>query len=597
MIGSILIANRGEIAVRLIRAYRDLGLTTVAVFSDADAGALHVRLATDSRRIGPAPVNESYLDIDAVIAAAIDSGASAIDPGYGMLSENAAFAKAVVDAGLAFVGPSSEVIATMADKVSARAAAVRADVPVIPGSDGVLRSRDGAAEAVARLGYPVIVKSVFGGGGRGMRIVDTPEGLDAALDAAADESSAAFGRPEVFVECYLRGARHIEVQIVGDSHGTVVHLGDRDCSVQRRQQKIIEEAPAPMLPPATRQSIAAAAIRLAVEVGYTSTGTVEFLFEPSSGRFYFLEMNTRLQVEHGVTELVTGIDLAATRLRIAAGEPLGFEQKDVRISGHAIQARLAAEDPTRNFAPNPGPVKALEVPAGPWVRVDMGVAAGDVVAREYDSMFGKVLVWGEDRECARQRLIGALDEFQLDGFATTARYCTQVLRSTEFVKIEHTTSSVEESWIPQADNASPGNEVRRVQSDASSQQVAVRHVDIATTSGTHSVTIYGLCTGEPKSLQTSQIRRVDGEGQQPQVPEGGLCAPMDGVIVAIKAATGDVVEPGDVVAVVEAMKMQMPIAARHRGVIAEIFATVGMTVSSGQQLAQMVGRRICARLL
>lgn len=587
MIDSVLIANRGEIAVRLIRAYRDLGLTTVAVFSDADAGALHVRLADDSRRIGPAPVRESYLDINAVIAAAVDAGVSAVDPGYGMLSENAAFAKAVADAGLAFVGPSSEVISTMGDKVSARAAAVRAQVPVIPGSDGVLRSQDGAAEAVARLGYPVIVKSVFGGGGRGMRIVGTPTDLDAALDAAADESSAAFGRPEVFVERYLRGARHIEVQIVADNFGTVVHLGDRDCSVQRRQQKIIEEAPAPMIPPETRQSITAAAIRLAVEVGYTSTGTVEFLFEPSSGQFYFLEMNTRLQVEHGVTEMVTGIDLAATRLRIAAGERLGFEQKEVCIRGHAIQARLAAEDPTRNFAPTPGQVEALEVPTGPWVRADMGVTAGDFVAREYDSMFGKILAWGDDREGARRRLIGALDEFHLDGFATTARYCTQVLRSTEFAEVQHTTSSVEESWIPLEDNASPGAGARRVQHDAIAEPMSMRHVEIATTSGTHYVAIYGHRGDEAKPLQGNQSRRERAASQQSLPSAEGLCAPMDGVIVAFKVATGDVVEVGDVVAVVEAMKMQVPVPARQHGVIAEVLAMVGMTVCSGQQLARL----------
>jgi acetyl-CoA/propionyl-CoA carboxylase biotin carboxyl carrier protein len=587
VIGSILIANRGEIAVRLIRAYRDMGLSTVAVFSDADADAMHVRLADDSRRIGPAPVRESYLDIDAIVGAAIDSGVSAVDPGYGMLSENAAFAEAVVGAGLTFVGPSSEVIAKMGDKVSARAAAMRADVPVVPGSDGVLQAQDGAAVA-AGLGYPVIVKSVFGGGGRGLRIVEAPDGLDAALRAAASESDAAFGRPEVFVERYVRGARHIEVQIVADGYGTVVHLGDRDCTVQRRQQKIIEEAPAAMLPPDARKAMTAAAVRLAVEVGYTSTGTVEFLFEPSSGQFYFLEMNTRLQVEHGITELVTGIDLAATRARIAAGEPLAFDQDDVRISGHAIHARLAAEDPTRNFAPTPGVVEALEVPAGPWVRTDLGVCAGDAVAREYDSMFGKILAWGEDRESARRRLVRALNEFRLSGFTTTARYCAQVLESAEFVQMEHTTTSVEDTWIPMADTRSSVVAARRPHAGAVSQSIATRHVEIATTSATHAVTIYGLTTAEPKSLHTKQIRRAGPEGPQVEPAADGLCAPMDGVIVAINAAAGDMVEAGDVIAVVEAMKMQMPVSARARGVVAEVLATVGMTVCSGQKLARWV---------
>ena len=586
MIGSILIANRGEIAVRLIRGYRDMGVKTVAVFSDADADAMHVRLADHSRRIGPAPVRASYLDIDAVVGAAIDSGVSAVDPGYGMLSENALFAKAVTDAGLTFVGPSSEVIATMGDKVSARAAAVTAEVPVVPGSDGVLQAQDAAAVA-ARLGYPVIVKSVFGGGGRGLRIVENPEGLDAALAAAASESDAAFGRPEVFVERYVRGARHIEVQIVADGHGTVVHLGDRDCTVQRRQQKIIEEAPAPMLPPDARKAMTAAAVRLAKAVGYTSTGTVEFLFEPSSDQFFFLEMNTRLQVEHGVTELVTGIDLAATRLRIAAGEPLAFGQDDVRISGHAIQARLAAEDPTRSFAPTPGTVEALQVPAGPWVRIDLGVGAGDVVAREYDSMFGKILAWGDDREGARQRLIGALNEFQLSGFTTTAQYCTQVLTSAEFIAMEHTTTSVEETWVPLADTASSVAVAPSRQPGAVAQPMATRQVEIATTSGTHAVTICGFSTGESKSLRPKQVRRHSANSTEGDVAADGLCAPMDGVIVSIDAAAGDVVEAGDVVAVVEAMKMQMPVSARARGVVAEVFATVGMIVISGQKLVRL----------
>ena len=588
MFDSILIANRGEIAVRLIRAYRDLGLTTVAVFSDADAGAMHVRLADDSRRIGPAPVRESYLDINAVVAAAVESGSSAVDPGYGMLSENAAFAKAVTDAGLAFVGPSHEVIATMADKVSARAAAIRAGVPIVPGSDGTLQSRAAASECASRLGYPVIVKSVFGGGGRGQRVVDRPADLDAALAAAADESMGAFGRSEVFVERYLRGARHIEVQIVADSHGSVVHLGDRDCSVQRRQQKIIEEAPVPMLPAETHQSICAAAIRLATEVGYTSTGTVEFLLEPSSGRFYFLEMNTRLQVEHGVTEMVTGIDLAVTRMRIAAGEALAFEQKDVRISGHAIQARLTAEDPARNFAPTPGPVTALEVPAGPWVRADLGVAAGDAVVRDYDSMFGKILAWGDDRECARRRLIRALDEFRLEGFTTNARYCTRVLMSTEFVQVEHTTSSVEESWLALADDPLRDAEALPVLSDSVAGPITTRQVEIATTSGTLGVTIYGRSLGAAKALQAKRNRRHDADSAELRWDASGLCAPMDGAVVAMKVVKGDLVEAGDVVAIVEAMKMQMPVYAGESGVVGEVFASVGMTVRSGQQLIRLV---------
>ena len=452
MIPSVLIANRGEIAVRLIRTYRALGVRTVAVYSDADAGALHVRLADQALPIGLAPVSDSYLNSAALIAAAVESGAGAVDPGYGLLSENPGFARDVRAAGLIFIGPPADAIAAMGDKPAAHAIARRAGVPVVPGS-GVITSANQAESAAARLGYPVVVKASFGGGGRGMRVVADPAGLAAALTAAGAEAAATFGRGEVYLERHVPDARHVEVQVLADSHGTVLTLGDRDCSVQRRHQKLIEEAPAPFLPEAVRAGLAAAAARLAAEVGYASTGTAEFLYAPASGEFFFLEMNTRLQVEHGVTELVTGIDLVEHRLAVALGEPLGLTTGDVRVRGHAIEVRLAAEDPWQHFRPAPGTVTGLQVPSGPWLRADLGVAAGDRVPREYDSMFGKLMAWGPDREAARRRLVAALTELRVDGLPSTAPYLREVLGQPAFIRGEHATTTLEQDWQPDPEHA------------------------------------------------------------------------------------------------------------------------------------------------
>ncbi len=442
MVHSVLIANRGEIAVRIVRACRELGLRAVAVYSDADAGALHVRLADSAYRIGPAPARESYLSADAVLAAAAASGADAVHPGYGLLSEDARFAAAVIDAGLTWVGPPPDVIARMGDKVAARRAATDARVPVLPGSDGPVP----AGYDASALGLPLVVKASFGGGGRGMRVVRGLSELDDALAAAAREATAAFGRGEVYLERYLDRPRHVEVQILADAHGTVLHLGDRDCSVQRRHQKMLEEAPAPDLPTGQRDALRSAAVDLAREVGYVGAGTVEFLVAGSD--FFFLEMNTRLQVEHGVTELVTGVDLVAAQLAVAGGEKLWFTQDDVVVTGHALQARIAAEDPWSGFVPSPGTITALRVPSGPWVRSDLGVEAGDTVAREYDSMIGKVLARGPDRDTARRRLAAALDELAVGGIPTTAPYLRTVLDRDDFVAVTHDTGSVERDWAP-----------------------------------------------------------------------------------------------------------------------------------------------------
>ena len=575
VISSVLVANRGEIAVRLIRTYRELGVRTIAVYSDADAAALPVRLADEARRLGPAPVTASYLNQGAVIDAARAAGAAAVDPGYGLLSENAEFAAAVADAGLVFIGPPAAVIAAMGDKLAARATAERAGVPVVPGSSEIITPGQGLAEA-ARLGYPVLVKASAGGGGRGMRIARDAAGLPGALAAAAAEAQAAFGQPGVYLERHLADARHVEVQVLADEHGTVLCLGDRDCSVQRRHQKLIEEAPAPFLPDGVRAAMHAAAARLAAEAGYRSTGTAEFLYSPARGQFWFLEMNTRLQVEHGVTELVTGLDLVERRLAVAAGEPVGLTQEGVRIRGHAIEVRLAAEDPGRHFLPVPGTVTGLHVPAGPWLRADLGVAAGDQVPAEYDSLFGKLMAWGPDRETARRRLAAALGELRVDGLPSTAPYLRDVLLRPEFADGAYSTATLEESW-PAVDHEVPAHEPG-----------TARTVEVRTNMGPFVVKIYGRPGPDVASVRTGRgAGPRPGPQYGPRAPAaaGQPAAPMDGVVVKVEVARGDEVARHAVLVVLEAMKMQVPVTAPWAGRVTALLVAEGDSVTAGQPLA------------
>lgn len=418
MLKKLLIANRGEIAVRIIRAARDLGIATVAVYSDADATALHVQIADEAANIGPPAARKSYLDIDSILKAAREHGCDSLHPGYGFLAENAAFADAVAAAGLRFVGPSGDAIRLMGDKVSARSAAAAAGVPVVPGSDGRVAGIEAARQVLQATGFPVMIKAAAGGGGRGIRIAKTLAEFESAFPQAEAEALAAFGDGGLYMEKVIERARHIEVQVLGD--GTdAVHCFERECSLQRRRQKVWEEAPAQALSEPLRQSLCQSAVQLARAVGYSGAGTVEYLYDEAADRFYFIEMNTRIQVEHPVTEMITGIDLVAEGLRIAAGEPLRLAQSAIKVKGHAIEVRINAEDPSRDFAPFPGVVGSLRLPGGPGVRFDSMLYPGYQVPPFYDSLLAKLIVHGEDRGAAIARLQRALDELQIDGMKTT----------------------------------------------------------------------------------------------------------------------------------------------------------------------------------
>jgi acetyl-CoA/propionyl-CoA carboxylase biotin carboxyl carrier protein len=440
----VLVANRGEIAVRVIRTLREMGIRSVAVHSDADAGALHTRLADVAVRIGPAPAAQSYLSIDRVLAAAARTGAQAIHPGYGFLSENVAFARACEQAGVVFIGPPVAAIEAMGDKIRAKQTVVAAGVPVVPGRSEPGMDDDEVARAAAAVGFPVLLKPSAGGGGKGMRVVRAVAELPDAIAAARREARSSFGDDTLLVERYVGNSRHIEVQVLGDSHGTVIHLGERECSLQRRHQKVVEEAPSPLLDTAMRASMGRAAVEAAKAVGYTGAGTVEFIVDADRPRdFFFLEMNTRLQVEHPVTEMITGLDLVEQQIRVAAGGRLAVGQGDISLDGHAIEARLYAEDPARGFLPQAGTVLGLREPTGPGIRVDSSLAVGTVVGSDYDPMLAKVVAWGPDRETARARLVGALGHTAVLGVATNAAFLRALLTDPDVVAGELDTGLVE----------------------------------------------------------------------------------------------------------------------------------------------------------
>ena len=441
MFEKILIANRGEIALRVIRACRELNIRTVAVYSQADAESLHVKLADEAYCIGPPPSQRSYLHVPAIISTAVVTGADAIHPGYGFLSENSHFAQICQDHRIKFIGPSTKAIDSMGDKSSARETMRKAKVPVVPGSSGLIVDEAEAFRIALDVGFPVIIKATAGGGGRGMRVVNDPVQLASAIASARSEAAASFGDSGIYIEKYLKPIRHVEIQILADSHGNCVHLGERDCSVQRRHQKLLEEAPSPVITPELRKQMGEAAVRIAKQIQYEGAGTVEFILDKD--KFYFMEMNTRIQVEHPVTEFITGIDLVKEQIRVAAGMPLPFKQNDIKFNGHAIECRINAEDAERNFLPSPGRIAAYIAPGGPGVRVDSHAYPGYLIPPYYDSLVSKLIVWGQNREEAIHRMQRALDEYAITGIHTTIPFHQRLLAHPIFQKGDVSTDFIE----------------------------------------------------------------------------------------------------------------------------------------------------------
>ncbi|MEU6265572.1 acetyl/propionyl/methylcrotonyl-CoA carboxylase subunit alpha [Saccharopolyspora shandongensis] len=584
-LSKVLVANRGEIAVRIVRTLAEHGIASVAVHSDADEKALHVRLADESVALPGTAASENYLDVAKIVRAAQETGADAVHPGYGFLAENADFARAVTAAGLVFIGPSGDTIEVMGEKVAARRVAAEAGVPQVPGTTEPVTSADEVRAFGAAHGYPVAVKASFGGGGRGMRTVAGPDEADDALAAARREAGAAFGNSEVYLERYLSAARHIEVQVFADAHGNAVWLGDRDCSVQRRHQKLVEESPAPGLPDELRAEMGEAAVRLVKAVGYVGAGTVEYLVE--DGRFYFLEMNTRIQVEHPVTEAVLGMDLIAEQLRVAAGEPLSVLASGPAPRGHAIECRINAEDPAGGlFLPSPGPIHALQVPMRPGVRFDSGYESGDEVAPQYDSMIGKLVVWGPDRVTAIRRALAALDEMVVDGVPTTVPAAQAVLSHPDFAGVTFTTRWLEDAVeFPAVVGVSTG-------ADADDGEEGGR--DEVWVGGRRYVIPFFSGAGAAAPVE-SPARRSRGGGTKRKAAggpgpggSGAVSSPMQGTVIAVKVADGDAVTVGQILFVVEAMKMENPVRSTVDGTVGDVGVAVGDVVTAGSPLAVVV---------
>ena len=575
MFSKVLIANRGEIAVRIIRACREQGVATVAVYSDVDRDALHVRLADEAYALGGVTAAESYLNTEAILSIIERCGADAVHPGYGFFSENADFARAITERGVTFIGPPPEAIEVMGDKISARLAAERVDVASVPGTTDFITDPSEVLAFGAEHGWPVAVKAAYGGGGRGMKVVADANGAADAVESARRESLAYFGRDELYMERYLSAPRHIEVQVLADSHGNAVYLGGRDCSAQRRHQKLIEEAPAPDLSDEVRAAMGEAAVAVARGCDYTNAGTVEFLFE--DGEFWYLEMNTRLQVEHPVTEMVTGLDLVEQQLRIAAGEALAFTQDDVEIRGHAIEVRINAEDPAGGaFLPSPGRITTLKAPDGFGVRFDTGFEAGDEVSQFYDNLIGKLVVWGADRDTAIRRILRSLGELEVTGVATTTPADVAILEHPDFVAATHSTKWVEETLDLSGVGSAKGA------GDVDTPPGSVRHDTTVEVDG-HRIEV-SMWVPDPAELGTlggRPRRSSSGRSTGGGVGNGQVAVPMQGTIVKVVVAVGDAVATGDTVCVLEAMKMENDVVADISGSVTEVKVAVGDSVGSG----------------
>jgi acetyl-CoA/propionyl-CoA carboxylase biotin carboxyl carrier protein len=577
---SILVANRAEIAVRIIRTLRDLGIRSVAVYSEADRDSHHVASADEAYLLGPPPPAESYLRIDKILEAARSSGAEAVHPGYGFLAENQSFAQAVDDAGLVWVGPPPEAMAAMGDKVAARNTAIAAGVPVIAGTEKPVNKSQ--AKAFARKhGYPIAVKAVMGGGGKAFRVARSADELDDALEGAAREAQAYFGDSSVFLERYVDHPRHVEAQILADSLGGVAFLGERDCSTQRRHQKLLEEAPSPAVTPEIRERIGQAAVSLAKSVGYRSAGTVEFLLSPS-GELSFLEMNTRLQVEHPVTELVCGVDLVAEQIRVAAGEPVGYDALPIR--GHAIECRINAENPGRGFMPSPGLITAWDDPQGPWVRVDAGFGAGREIPRDYDSLIAKLICFGTTREQARRRTLRALEDFRVEGVSTTIDFHRAFLDHPTFVQGGVWTRFVEDVFLGELSSRLESLPAVRARGPAPvAGTVSTRRLLQVEVDGKR----FEVTVSAAGIKSASRFEKKTGVHHGAEGGPGEVHAPMQGTIVKVMVEVGQDVAVGDLICTLEAMKMENHILSTRDGKVAELLVSDGSKVDTGALLARI----------
>lgn len=580
MFSKLLIANRGEIAVRVIRACRELGIGTVAVYSELDRNAMHVRLADEAYALGGQTAAESYLNTEAILDVIERSGADAVHPGYGFYSENADFARSITSKGVTFVGPPPEAIEVMGDKISARLAAERSGVAGVPGTTEVITSTDDVAAFGDAHGYPIAIKAAYGGGGRGMKVVSGPDEIEAALSSAQREAEAFFGRGECYMERYLTWPRHIEMQVIADHHGNAVWLGERDCSAQRRHQKLVEESPAPSLDDEVRTAMGEAAVSVARGCDYTNAGTVEFLYQ--DGEFFYLEMNTRLQVEHPVTEMVTGIDLVREQIRVAAGEPLSFGQSDIASVGHAIEARINAEDPAGGrFLPSPGELSALRVPDGFGIRWDGGYEAGDTVSQFYDNLIGKLVVWGSDRPTAIARMQRALGELEVGGVATTAAAHAAIMASDDFQAGTHSTKWVEER-LDLSGVSGKADTAPEVSLDGEAGPRVRRDVVVEVDGKRYSVSAW-VPESAPAANSAATVTRPrrSASAASAGAGTGQVTVPMQGTIVKILVEVGQEVTAGEGVVVLEAMKMENSINADRSGTVTDIKVAPGDTVGAG----------------
>ena len=580
MFSKVLIANRGEIAVRIIRGCRELGIATVAVYSDLDRDALHVRLADEAYSLGGKTSAESYLNTDAILDIIERSGADAVHPGYGFFSENADFARAITERGVTFIGPDPTAIEVMGDKISAREAAERVGVFGVPGTTETITDAGQIIDFGNSQGWPVAVKAAFGGGGRGMKVVASAEEAAEQLEAAQREALSYFGRDECYMERYLTKPRHVEVQILADKHGNCVYLGTRDCSVQRRHQKLIEEAPAANIDPDIIAAMGEAAVKVAQGCDYVNAGTVEFLYEDDS--FHYLEMNTRLQVEHPATEMVTGIDLVEQQIRVAAGEKLPFTQDDIEIDGHAIEIRINAEDPAGGaFLPSPGTITALRTADGFGTRFDTGYQAGDEISQFYDNLIGKLIVWGKDRPTAIARALRALNETTIEGVATTTTAAITILEHPDFAAVTHSTQ-----WLEETVDLSTISVAAVAEVEDSDEPKIKRDVDVEVNGKRFSVSMWvPESAGTPSGATAPRARRSGRGASSGGSGSGDVTVPMQGTIVRVLVAVGDTVDVGDTIVVLEAMKMENNVAAEKSGTIKEIRVAEGDSVGGGDIVA------------